>query len=91
MGAVNHWITAVVHKDAGVGVKPQIYLLDSANLDYLDKVDEQLPGLIELRSQQHKAIVGGKPTSDFMMKMTIHSLFDQRKALEIIIDIFQNG
>ena len=51
MGAVNHWTTVVVHKEPGQD-EPTFYLLDSANLCYLDKIDEQLPEIMEKRSRE---------------------------------------
>lgn len=38
LGAVNHWVTLLLHKTNDGQVK--IYLLDSSNAQYLHKVDE---------------------------------------------------
>ena len=39
LGVVNHWVTLIVHKEND---KITFYLLDSSNLIFLDKVEEQL-------------------------------------------------
>ena len=39
LGAVNHWVTLAVHKEAGRN-SCAFYLMDSSNSEYLDKNDE---------------------------------------------------
>ncbi|CDW73152.1 UNKNOWN [Stylonychia lemnae] len=89
IGAVNHWINLIIHKPPGAFQTPQFYLLDSSNLKFLDKVEEQLIEVQEKRCRR-KASIGLKPSSQFMVKMSIHSLFDQRRIYEILVDVF-NG
>ncbi len=67
--------------------KINFYLLDSSNLVYLDKIDEQLPEVMLLRAREKEAL-GMKASSKFQIKMSIQSLFDLRKTLEIITDLF---
>lgn len=43
VGAVNHWVTIVAHKTKENPDKVNFYLLDSSNLIYLNKTDDQLP------------------------------------------------
>eukprot|EP00347_Sterkiella_histriomuscorum_P012748 403367374 len=87
IGAVNHWVSMVIHKPRGSNQTPKFYLLDSSNLEFLNKSDEQLPEVMEKRSRE-KNKIGMKPSSFFNMKMSIHSLFDLKKAFEIIVDLF---
>lgn len=47
IGAVNHWITVVIHKEKGENQEPKFYLFDSSNLKFLDKSVEQLPEVQE--------------------------------------------
>lgn len=75
LGAVNHWVTMIVYKEKGVDQKPKFYLLDSANLTYLNKAEEQLASVMEERAKE-KVLLGFKPSNEFMLKMSIHSLFD---------------
>ncbi len=85
LGVVNHWVTLLVHKTAAHRL--HFYFLDSGNLSYLDKLDEQLPEVM-LRRSREKQKYGMKPASPFMTKMSIQSLFDLRKVLELLTDLF---
>lgn len=88
LGVVNHWVTLIAYKDKSDN-NIQFYLLDSSNLVFLDKADQQLPEVMEKRAREKEAI-GLKKSSPFMIKMCIQSLFDMRRAFEIIIETF-NG
>ena len=66
----------ICYKEAG-STQIKYYFLDSSNLHFLDKVDEQIPDVIQNRNRI-KVEVGiplGK-NNKFMTKMTIHSVFD---------------
>lgn len=67
----------------------KFYFLDSSNLHFLDKNDEQIPDVLENRNRQKvEAGIGLGKNNAFMTKMSIHSVFDQRLAFEIILEIF---
>lgn len=55
LGVVNHWVTLIVHKTREEPDKIQFYFLDSGNLEYLDKVDEQLPEVMLKRSREKES------------------------------------
>lgn len=84
LGAVNHWVTVVAHKENSV---TRLYLLDSSNYVYLDKIDEQIPEMIQKRNRD-KVALGLQATVPFTLKMSVQNFIDVRKALEIIIDVF---
>ena len=78
-GVVNHWISIIVHKSGGVrGASSQIFVLDSVNIQHMDRLDEDLE-LLSLESRCWKKIrLDLKPASKFGVEMSIQSLFDQR-------------
>ena len=82
---MNHWVIFIAHKERG---DPQIrfYYLDSSNIAYLDKVDEQLPDLMEKKGREKLAVGILKMPNPFVTKMSIHSLFDFRKAFDLLMD-----
>ncbi len=80
LGCVNHWVCVIVHKTRD---DMKFYLMDSSNLHFLEKVDEQLPEVMIRRSRE-KELYGMKPHTNFFIKMAIQSLFDIRKSLEIL-------
>jgi hypothetical protein len=53
----------------------------------LEKEDEQLPEVMMKRSRD-KLLYGMQPHTNFFIKMSIQSLFDMRKAFDMIIEIF---
>jgi hypothetical protein len=73
LGVVNHWITLIVQKSLDGSLK--FYLLDSSNIVFLDKTDEQLPEVMEHRERERCKIIN-KPTLPFTIKMSIQSIFD---------------
>jgi len=81
---VNHWLTVVAHKQNDL---IRLYLLDSSNYIYLDKIDEQIPEVLQERNRE-KMVYGVQPNSEFMFKMCVQNYIDVRKALEVIIDAF---
>jgi len=87
LGVVNHWVTFIAHKEKG---DPTIrfYYVDSNNFVTLNKIDEQLPDLIEQRDREKVSLGINKKPNLFMSKMSIHCLFDIRKAFEIVTEAF---
>lgn len=70
-GVVNHWISVIVHKSGARDVPSQIFVLDSANIEHMDRPDEDLE-LLSLESRCWKKIrLGMKPTIKFMVEMSI--------------------
>ena len=70
LGVVNHWVCLVIHKTKEDAKHPQFYLLDSSNLVYLDKLDEQLPEIM-LKKSREKVLYGMKYYTPFFVKMSI--------------------
>lgn len=56
LGAVNHWVTVLLHKTRENPEKVTFYLLDSSNSVHLDKSDEQIPDILEQRSREKEAL-----------------------------------
>ena len=50
LGVVNHWITMICYKERG-NQEIKFYFLDSSNLHFLDKNDEQIPDVLENRNR----------------------------------------
>lgn len=103
VGVVNHWVAFVAHKKGAKALKPyaqllykkgkkfdnKFYLLDSSNIEHLDKSELELPELIMERVRQ-RIRLGLKATNKFQIKMTIQSLFDQRACFAKLVQIFNN-
>ena len=64
-----------------------MYLLDSNNLEYLQHPDVNIPKLYNYRLRER--ISGGvKIPVKFTMQMSIQSIFDIRRCLTIMQDVF---
>jgi len=70
LGVVNHWVCLIVHKTLEEPHRPKFYLLDSSNLFFLEKIDEQIPEVMIKRSRD-KELYGMKQHTNFFIKMSI--------------------
>lgn len=69
--------------------KLDFYFLDSSNMKHLDIPDKDCPEFFNKRVKD-RVDVGMKPTNKFAVKMAIQSIFDVRRSLTILQDIFSN-
>lgn len=65
------------------------YFLDSFNLEHLWVSDREVPALFLKRVSESKQ-AGLKVTNEFMLKMNLQSVFDIRRSLVILQDVFLN-
>ena len=98
VGVVNHWVALIAHKKNYRTMQPEprrqisigkkyltkFFLLDSSNIQHLDKNEADLPDLIMDRVRE-KIKLGLKATSKFQIEMTIQSLFDQRSVFAKLV------
>lgn len=87
LGVVNHWITLVLHKDAQSVMN--FYLLDSSNIKHLDKEESELIGCVMESRVWKKMRLGLKPMKKFMVKMSVHCLYDQRAFFPKVVNMFR--
>ena len=88
-GVVNHWISVVVHRTAA-GAPMEIYMLDSSNIQHLNRPNQDMQNIsVEARCWR-KLRLGLKPTNRFMCEMSIQSLFDQRSFYQKLAMIFSD-
>lgn len=81
----------MVHKSGVAGRPNNIYVLDSSNIQHLDRPEEDIDA-ISLESRCWKKIrIGLKPTIKFMCEMSIQSLFDQRNFYLKLNQIFNSN
>ena len=67
-----------------------IYILDSSNIQHLNRPDEDIQTIsVEARCWR-KLRLGLKPTNRFMCEMSIQSLFDQRNFYKKLSAIFSD-
>ena len=67
----------------------KFYLLDSSNFDYLDLSDREVLPAFNQRVKS-RVDIGLKPTDQFGLKMKIQSVFDARRSMTILHDVFLN-
>ena len=103
VGVTNHWVAFIVHKKAwnekppytqdkykaGSKLMNKYYLLDCSNIKHLDKMEEDIPGLIMERLNQNIKI-GLKAVDKFQVEMNIQSLYDLRFCMAKLIHSFNN-
>ena len=67
----------------------KLYLLDSSNFDFLDLSDREVLPAFNQRVKS-RVDAGLKATDQFGLKMKIQSVFDARRCLTMLQDVFVN-
>lgn len=94
VGVTNHWVTLIAHKTRerckdgkSSTANIQLYLMDSLNNSQLHAANREVPDQVLQRIKQ-QADLGMKVMDRFSIKTCIQSIFDLRRLLTILSDVF---